>query len=141
MFELDPKLASDTWTLGAFDLSLLLMSRDANYPWFILVPQRPRMREIYQLALADRGQLLEESCRLSEALMDVFSGDKLNIAALGNQVAQLHVHHIVRYEGDVAWPGPVWGAAPPGDYTEELRTERVGDLLSVLRGEGFRETG
>ncbi len=139
MFQLDERLARDTVTLGAFELSLLLMNRDANYPWFILVPQREGMTEIYHLDEADRRQLLKESCRLAEALMDVFSADKLNIAALGNQVPQLHLHHIVRYKGDPAWPGPIWGAVAPVAYGEGELAARADDILSVLRGKGFTE--
>jgi diadenosine tetraphosphate (Ap4A) HIT family hydrolase len=98
---------------------------DSNYPWFILVPDRDDIREIYQLDTADREQLLDESCRLSEFVMSAFEGDKLNVAALGNQVPQLHLHHIVRYTTDSAWPGPVWGKFPALSYTDQA--------LSVIR--------
>jgi len=90
---------------------------DRNYPWFILVPDRDNIREIYQLEAADRKQLLDESCLLSGFLMAEFNGDKLNIAALGNQVPQLHLHHVVRYASDPAWPAPIWGKHPPRPYS------------------------
>ncbi|MFA5494037.1 MAG: HIT domain-containing protein [Porticoccaceae bacterium] len=141
MFELDPQLDKDCITLGSFPLSLLLLNRDANYPWFILVPQRPAITELYQLPVADRRQLLDESCLLSEVLMDVFAADKLNVAALGNVVAQLHVHHIARYTTDKAWPRPVWGAAPPAAYAEQALARLRGDLLPMLAGGGFRSVG
>ena len=92
---------------------------DSNYPWFILVPDRDNIREIYQLEAADRRQLLDESCLLSGFLMDRYKGDKLNVAALGNQVPQLHLHHLVRYQGDPAWPAPVWGKCPAIPYAED----------------------
>ncbi|MCP4876113.1 MAG: HIT domain-containing protein [Gammaproteobacteria bacterium] len=120
MAELHPRLASDCIILGRFPLSRLLLMNDSNYPWFILVPDRDNVGEIYQLEDTDRKQLLDESCLLSRYLMDAFNGDKLNIAALGNQVPQLHLHHIVRYHSDKAWPTPIWGkvAAQPYRATE-----------------------
>ena len=119
MADIHPRLAADCIPLGRFPLCHLLLMNDSNYPWFILVPDREGIREIYQLAEADRAQLLHESCLLSEFLMRCFAGDKFNLAALGNQVPQLHLHHIVRYESDPAWPGPVWGRHPAVAYTGE----------------------
>ncbi len=116
MFELDPRLAQSSLTIGRFPLSLLLLSRDANFPWFLLVPRRAAVTEIYQLETADQRQLLAESAHLSRVLMREFAGDKLNVAALGNQVPQLHVHHVVRYRDDPAWPDPIWGAVPSRPY-------------------------
>ena len=109
MFELHSQLQKDTLPLGRFSLCRLLLMNDANYPWFILVPERENVREIHELGDADRHQLWEESVELSRVLTTLFKPDKLNIAALGNQVPQLHVHHIVRYTHDPAWPQPVWG--------------------------------
>ena len=118
MANIHHQLSAACITLGWFSLSHLLLMNDSNYPWFILVPQRDNIREIYQLETADRAQLLNESCLLSEFLMTAFNGDKLNIAALGNQVPQLHLHHIVRYQTDVAWPAPVWGKVPSLPYSD-----------------------
>jgi len=123
MTELDPRLAADCILLGRFPLCRLLLMNDSNYPWFILVPGRDGIREIYQLGDEDRARLLRESCALSEFLMTAFEGDKLNIAALGNQVPQLHLHHIVRYVSDPAWPGPVWGRHPPITYSTNALQE------------------
>jgi len=118
MFVLHPQLAADSILLGRFPLCHLLLLNDTNYPWFVLVPDRADRREIYELDAADRQQLLDESCRLSEFLMAEFGGDKLNLAALGNLVPQLHLHHIVRYRSDPAWPGPVWGRFAAKAYGE-----------------------
>src|SRR5690606_32106924 len=137
MFVLDPQLHRDCVIVGRFPLSLLLLSRDANYPWFILGPQRPGIIDPYQLAREARAPLLDESCQLSEVLMDVFSGDKLNVAALGNVVAQLHVHHIVRHRGDRAWPRPVWGAVPAAEYSERAMADLLDNLLPMLAGKDF----
>ena len=131
-----PQLANDCVVLGRLPLCHLLLMNDSHYPWFILVPARADIREIYQLEEDDRLQLLGESCQLSEFLMKVYAGDKLNVAALGNQVPQLHLHHIVRFVGDAAWPAPVWGKHAAQAYSpaaiEEVRT-----LLSSAVLEGF----
>lgn len=118
MFTLHPQLAADCLVLGRFPLCQLLLVNDSHYPWFILVPERDGLREIFELDAADRQRLLDESCRLSEFLMREFDGEKLNLAALGNQVPQLHLHHIVRYRSDPAWPGPIWGRLPARAYSE-----------------------
>ncbi|MGB5327267.1 MAG: HIT domain-containing protein [Gammaproteobacteria bacterium] len=135
MAELHPKLAADCKVLGRFPLSHLLLMNDRNYPWFILVPDRANIREIYQLEPTERRQLLDESCLLSEFLMNVFNGDKLNVAALGNQVPQLHLHHVVRYESDPAWPAPVWGKHPALLYSADALDE----IKSKLRTAGLKD--
>ena len=116
MCDLDPRLRHDTIVLGSFPLSLLLLMNDRTYPWLILVPQRAGIHEIYQLNPADQQQLLRESSHLAAVLAAHFHPDKLNIAALGNVVPQLHLHHVVRYQSDPAWPAPVWGKTPPVPY-------------------------
>lgn len=136
-FKLDARLESDCHLLGRFPLSLLLLMDDATYPWCILVPERVGISEIYQLNETDRAQLAVESAHLSERLAIEFAADKMNVAALGNVVPQLHVHHIVRYRTDPAWPGPVWGNAAPSPYTKEVLAETKGRVVSGL-GEGFR---
>ncbi len=125
MFTLHPQLQKDSVLVGDFPLSLLLLSRDANYPWCVLVPKRAGLREIYELDEADRQQLLLESCELSEVMQSLFSADKMNVAALGNMVPQLHLHHIARYEGDAAWPGPIWGEVEPVPYSEDELLKRI----------------
>ncbi|MBI5451570.1 MAG: HIT domain-containing protein [Gammaproteobacteria bacterium] len=118
MFILHPQLQQDCRVIGRFALCRLLVMKDANYPWFILVPQRDGISEIYQLADSDQQQLMRESTQLATALVRTFAPDKLNIAALGNVVPQLHVHHIVRYRNDPAWPSPVWGRLPALPYAD-----------------------
>lgn len=102
--------------MGSFSLSCLLLMNDATYPWFILVPQRDGISEIYQLQELDQVLLARESSYLARQLAQGFKADKMNIAALGNVVPQLHVHHIVRYHNDPAWPAPVWGRLPAKVY-------------------------
>mgnify|MGYP001548615513 CR=1 FL=1 len=116
MAELHAQLANDCREIGRFPLCRLLLMLDANYPWFILVPDREGIIEIHHLDSEDQVQLLHESSALAAVLEQSFKADKLNIAALGNVVPQLHVHHIVRYHGDPAWPAPVWGRVPARAY-------------------------
>ena len=130
-FTLHPRLAADTVALGDLPLCRLLLMDDAQYPWFILVPRRDDAREIYLLDEADQQQLWRESALLSRALAQAFGGDKLNVAALGNVVPQLHLHHIVRYRTDPAWPAPVWGRHPARPYTEAERAARIAALRAA----------
>lgn len=125
-FSLHPQLAADSIELGQFELSRLLLINDSQYPWFVLVPQRPDIGEIYQLSATDQQQLLTESSTLAKHLAATFCADKLNIAALGNMVPQLHLHHIVRYRNDPAWPAPVWGHRPAQPYGETAIIDLIG---------------
>lgn len=137
-FELHPRLASDCFVLAELELCSLLLMNDAHYPWCILVPRRAEVREIYELSQADQAQLLRESSALGHALMRAFGGTKLNVAALGNMVPQLHLHHIVRFEHDAAWPAPVWGRHAPRPYDEAGRRAFVERLAPHVAGAQLR---
>lgn len=113
---LHPQLAKDTTNIGDLPLSRVLAINDANYPWLLLVPRRPLVSEIIDLDEVEQAQLWTEIARAGRALKAIAECDKLNIAALGNVVPQLHVHVIARRRGDAAWPKPVWGAHPPLDH-------------------------
>ena len=117
MFTLDPRLREDTIDFGQFTLCRLLLMNDCQYPWFILVPQREGLCEIHQLDEVDRQQFWVESNQLSLWMEHFYNFDKLNIAALGNIVSQLHLHHVGRSMDDPAWPGPVWGHRPAVSYS------------------------
>ena len=132
MFALHPQLQADCIPLGRFPLCQLLLLNDANYPWFILVPEREDIREIYQLSADDQLQLLRESSQLAQQLADRFKADKMNIAALGNVVPQLHLHHIVRYRHDPAWPAPIWGKVPPQPYDAAAVATLKQTLVDIL---------
>ncbi len=139
MFELHPRLQQDCITLGRFPLSRLLLMNDSRYPWFILVPERAGVREIYELSEDDQRQLQWESSHLARTLAAVFRADKMNIAAIGNLVPQLHVHHIVRYQNDTVWPAPVWGNGTAVAYDERMLAavkarvlDALGDTLTAL---------
>ena len=136
MNDIHPQLVNDCVLLGRFPLCHLLLCNDCHYPWLILVPARLDIREIYQLDAIDRQQLMDESCQLSEFLMANYGGDKLNVAALGNQVPQLHLHHIVRYVSDAAWPGPIWGKHAATAYSPEA-IEEIRGLLVAAALDGY----
>jgi diadenosine tetraphosphate (Ap4A) HIT family hydrolase len=128
-FQLHPRLQQDTITIGRFKLSQLLMINDSLYPWFVLVPQRDNVTEVYQLDEYDRQQLQQESCLLAEKLNEIYHADKMNIAAIGNIVPQLHIHHIVRFKNDVSWPKPIWGQQALTAYSQE-EIENIKQKLS-----------
>lgn len=136
---LHPQLEKDCFVIGHLPLCTLLLMNDANYPWFILVPQREGITEIHQLPEEDQQQLMRESCQLAVIIEKEFRADKINVAALGNMVPQLHIHHIVRYKTDPAWPAPVWGRLPAKVYSESEADDisaRLRLLLTELLASG-----
>lgn len=131
-YELHPQLAADTHPLAAFALCDLRLMDDANYPWLILVPRVPVARELLDLDATQRHLLSDEIERAGRLLRDAFLPHKLNVAALGNLVPQLHVHVIARYENDPAWPAPVWGRVAARPYSPEGLVERISRLRDAL---------
>ncbi|MCO6057204.1 HIT domain-containing protein [Pseudomonas sp. MOB-449] len=125
MFALDARLQQDTLLIGDFPLCRLLLMNDAQYPWFILVPRREEVSELFQLSVEEQRQLWQETTFLAETLKDTFGADKMNVATLGNVVSQLHMHVIVRRRHDAAWPAPVWGRNPAVPY--------LADQVSAIR--------
>ncbi|MWV17090.1 HIT domain-containing protein [Pseudomonas sp. L-22-4S-12] len=140
MFTLDSRLQQDTLPIGDFPLCRLLLMNDANYPWFILVPRREEVSELFQLDMADQQALWLETTRLAETLKDVFVADKMNVATLGNVVSQLHMHVIVRRREDAAWPAPVWGKHPAKAYSAE-QIAAVRERLRLVLAADFRFVG
>ena len=132
-FELDPRLAGDSHPLGRFELCDLRLMDDANYPWLILVPRVVGARDLIDLDAEQRLQLSDETDRAARLLRDAFRPYKLNVAALGNIVAQLHVHVIARFENDPAWPAPVWGRVEANPYGPAALIERIERLQELLR--------
>ena len=137
MFALDPRLQQDTLPIGDFPLCRLLLSNDSNYPWFILVPRRENISELFQLDDMDQQQLWKETTALAETLKDSFDADKLNVATLGNVVSQLHMHVIVRKRDDVAWPAPVWGKHPAQPYND-VQVKAIRERLRVALTDDFK---
>ncbi len=132
-FKLHPQLERDCIGLGRLGLCRLLMMNDNLYPWFILVPEKAGITEIYQLSKPEQLQLTEESCFLAENLAVLYQADKMNIAAIGNLVPQLHIHHIVRYRNDRAWPAPVWGKFDRVPYTQDQIDDHIIRVKNQLK--------
>lgn len=139
-FVLHAQLAADTHFLGDFPLSRVLLMNDARYPWLILVPRRPQLKELTDLSPADQLQSMNELRALMERMQRVLNPDKMNFAGIGNLVPQLHLHLIARFIHDEVWPLPVWGQgrAVPYASTDRLRLCRQLELESL---EGFLRAG
>ena len=131
-WSLHPQLAQDTVSVGDLLLARVLLMNDANYPWLLLVPRRPDIMEVIDLDEVAQAQLTTEIARVSRALREVTQCHKLNVAALGNAVPQLHVHVIARFRNDAAWPKPVWGAAPSRNYDREALQNFVTPLRKKI---------
>lgn len=131
-FSLHPQLAQDTFVVTDLPLCRVLLMNESRYPWFILVPRRAACREIHELSQTDRDLLWSESHKISQALLELFLPDKLNVASLGNVVPQLHLHHIARFQADAAWPAPVWGKFPPLPYAADAASQRIHAMRQVL---------
>lgn len=136
MFVLDSRLEQDTLLLGDFPLCRLLLMNDSSYPWFILVPRREEVSELFQLDSADQQLLWRETTALAETLKDTFGADKMNVATLGNMVSQLHMHVIARRRGDAAWPAPVWGHQPAQPYSD-AQVEAIRQKLRLVLADDF----
>ena len=131
-FALDPRLAADAFAVGDLALSRVLLMNDRRYPWLILVPRRENLREIADLDTAARAALIEEIAAASRFVRSLPGVEKINVGALGNIVAQLHVHVIGRAVGDPAWPGPAWGVGSARRYAPERATALVAQARAAL---------
>ncbi len=120
-FELDARIDKDSELIKKLDLCQLRIQNDSRWPWLVMVPERPGMTEIFELSPADQALLLAEVTRVGAALKQVTGATKINTAAIGNIVRQLHVHVIARFEGDANWPGPVWGFGQAVPYADAER--------------------
>lgn len=136
-FALHPQLAADTAEVASGACCRVLLMNDSNFPWLILVPQRPGLRDFHDLAGPDMTATVAEIGAASRALQALFAADKINVAALGNMVPQLHIHVIARHTDDPAWPKPVWGVVPPRPYDESTLAARVADLRAALTAAGL----
>ena len=133
MFTLHPTLAKDSLEITRWDVSQVRLINDVTYPWLILVPVRDNLSGLHELAQADRLEMMEEIVRASNALKKLYDPARINVAALGNVVEQLHIHIIARFENDAAWPGPVWGVKPAQPYAREALESTVQKLQKALR--------
>lgn len=131
-FDLHPKLAEDCVQVTSLDLCDVLLMNDSRFPWLILVPRRTDLRDFHEIAVDDRDTLLDEMDRCSRLLSKLPEITKINVAALGNQVPQLHVHVIARSTNDAAWPGPVWGQGTVVPYDEAALNQMVDYMVDNL---------
>lgn len=140
MYELHTRLAADTLAIGQFELCDVRLMNDARYPWVILVPRKDGIMESYQLSAADQQLLMLESAFVAEQLAELVRADKMNVAALGNVVSQLHIHHIARYKMDECWPSPVWGKGDAIPYQQgeaKAVIEQLKETFSELLRDGI----
>lgn len=133
-FELDPRLAADTVFVADWQLCRVLLMDDAQFGWLVLVPRRPGLAELDDLAEPARAELLREIQHAMQALRASVEYDKFNVGALGNIVRQLHVHIVARRRNDAAWPGPVWGHGPARPYTADARERLLLRLRAAANG-------
>ncbi len=124
-FVLHPQLEKDSELVTELMLCSVRLINDINYPWLILVPQVANISDVIDLSDAQQQTLWQESASVSRALKHLFTPDKLNVAALGNMVPQLHLHHIVRYKNDVSWPKPIWGQVPSKAYSDKQLSKQI----------------
>jgi len=133
-FQIDERLANDTVELGDFSLCKVLLMNEVRYPWLILVPKVEGLRELMELSEQQMQLFCAESKLVQVFLKNVLNADKLNVAALGNMVPQLHIHHIARFTNDEAWPAPVWGKFPPQPY-EKAQLSAITSSFEKFIGE------
>jgi diadenosine tetraphosphate (Ap4A) HIT family hydrolase len=131
-FALDPRLAADTLAVGDLSLSRALLMNDSRYPWLVLVPRGENLREIVDLETEARAALIEEIAAASRFVRGLPGVEKINVGALGNVVAQLHVHVLGRAVGDPAWPGPVWGVGTARRYDESRASRLIAEIRAGL---------
>jgi diadenosine tetraphosphate (Ap4A) HIT family hydrolase len=131
-FVLHPQLAQDTLFLGDWPLCRMLRMNDRSYPWLILVPRVPDIREIIDLVEDDQQRLVSEIAQASRIFRKHLAPDKLNVAALGNVVPQLHVHIVARFVTDPAWPRPIWGVKPVEPFPGDEAMTAVAELRAQL---------
>lgn len=127
MFELHPTLKKDLIEVCDLEVSKLMLLPDTENPWAVLVPMRENIKELHELSWDDQLLLLKEINEVSTFFNRKFCPKKINIGALGNMVAQLHIHIIARYEGDRAWPGAIWGTS------SSKEAHKISDLEMILK--------
>ena len=135
MFELHPRLKADTIPVIDWPLCRILLMNECAWPWLVLVPRRHGITEIHELDAGDREMLIQEIAAASTRLQNLSGADKMNVAALGNMVPQLHIHIIARFKDDPAWPKPVFGFQAPNPYDAEFLAEHMQKMVDAL-GDG-----
>jgi len=137
LFELHPRLAADTFLLADWPLCRVLLMNDTRFPWLILVPRRSSLRDFDEISAGDKAVFLHEIDLASRALRSATSAEKLNVAALGNMVPQLHVHVVARFASDAAWPAPVWGVGEAEPYAPDVAQGLMGKIADLAQADGL----
>ncbi len=132
-FELHPQLASDCFEVGKLRINRLLMMNDSRFLWTILVPELPELKDLHDLPRDHHTDLFDDIDQVSRVIQRMADADKINVAALGNQVPQLHVHVIARTLNDAAWPAPVWGLGKAVPYAADESKAVLSQLSTRLR--------
>lgn len=132
-FEVHRQLLNDCTVVGDAELCRVLLMNDARFPWLILVPRISGLRDVHEVPTEYRSALFDEIESASKAVQTIIDADKINVAALGNQVPQLHVHVIGRLKSDEAWPGPVWGVGASVPYDDDVRLKRIEFVNDAMR--------
>ena len=132
MFAVDPRIEKDSILIAEFELCQLRLQNDQRFPWLVLLPKVANLTEVHELTDAQQSLLMAESSKVAKALQQVTSCKKINVANLGNVVAQLHWHVVARFENDEAWPGPIWGVGTAVPWPEQKRADFVDSLLTAL---------
>ena len=132
MFELHADLVNGTTEVARLPLCRVQLLNDKTYPWLVLVPAKPGLKDFHDVAASDQLTLMQEIDLASRALVSLYNPDKMNVAALGNMTPQLHIHVIARYKTDRAWPGPVWGVVPAVKYSDAELAETIGQIKAAL---------
>lgn len=133
MFELDPRIEADSTFICELALCQLRIQNDQRYPWLVLIPQIPDATEVHELNESQQRQLMSESSLVASALKAVTGCKKINVANLGNVVAQLHWHIVARFETDATWPGPIWGVGTAQAYEEQQMADFIQKVKSELQ--------
>ncbi len=136
MFILHTQLLQDTYYIGKLPLSRVLLMNNKLFPWVILVPEIENKTELFELQAKEQKMLIEETSAIAKAIKKLYWADKMNIATLGNQVEQLHIHIIARFKTDECWPAPVWGKGIK-QYDEKSAEEtinKIRDICANLKG-------
>ncbi|MFC3283292.1 HIT domain-containing protein [Litchfieldella rifensis] len=131
---LDPRLEADTLPVAELPLCQVRLMNDSRFPWLVLIPRRPAVSEVFELSEADQAQLWKEATALGRTMKEALEGDKLNLATLGNVVAQLHLHVIIRNHDDDAWPAPVWGHGQARPYAPDAQAAMRDQVLAQIAG-------
>lgn len=133
-FEPDPRLIEDSYPITELPLCQLRLMDDTRFPWLLLIPRRHGVSELFELGEAQQQQLWREASRIGQAFKTLMEADKLNVATLGNVVAQLHIHLVLRRTDDDAWPGPVWGQGEPKPYNLDALATMRDRVLAMVEG-------